>query len=365
LAVAAAVAVLAGASLYWVRATTPPAFARIQTLWGQVTLSGVAMRPGAAMAPGGALEIAGEGEAAFQVGRAADVRLTGPGRLAFGGTPQRPELHLDSGRLTVLIEHRRSDESFAVATTDGRVEVRGTRFVVGYTAAGSYVHVEEGQVAAFRQGIAAPFAVKAGETFALVAEPAAALPAEPVALPAPPSAPAPAGAAACAKQACDQATTRARKAMRAGEPTRAIGLVDEALTGATECAPAPRCLDELGYLRAEALRQAGRVEAAVAAYKTLNRTSATRATRQNALYAAAQLERGLGRATDARTSFERAYAVHPDGALAEEALAGLLELLDPASAQARATAESYLHRYPQGMAAAHARRILSGAARAP
>jgi tetratricopeptide (TPR) repeat protein len=154
--------------------------------------------------------------------------------------------------------------------------------------------------------------------------------------------------------------------MRAGKPARAVELVDGELGRAKDCSPPGRCLDELGYLRAEALRQGGRLEAAVAAYRSLNRPGATRAMRQNALYAAAQLERRLGRAADARQSFEQAFTANPDGALGEEALAALLDLLEPATAAAHATAQRYLGRYPHGVAAARARRILSsGATRAP
>jgi outer membrane protein assembly factor BamD (BamD/ComL family) len=148
--------------------------------------------------------------------------------------------------------------------------------------------------------------------------------------------------------------------MRAGNPMRAIDIVEETLGKFENCAPTSRCLDELGYLRAEALRQAGRLDGAVTAFKSLNRAGATRAMRQNALYAAAQLERKLGRSEDARQSLERAYAAYPDGALSEEALAGLLELPKGGDADARAVAERYLARFPQGMAAARARRILSG-----
>jgi outer membrane protein assembly factor BamD (BamD/ComL family) len=120
-------------------------------------------------------------------------------------------------------------------------------------------------------------------------------------------------------------------------------------------------VDELGYLRAEALRQAGRTEAAVAAYRSLNRPGATRAMRQNALYAAGLLEHNLGRDAEARQSFKQALAANPGGALAEEAMAGLMDLANPGSAEARKAAERYLARYPHGLAAARARRILSEA----
>jgi outer membrane protein assembly factor BamD (BamD/ComL family) len=151
--------------------------------------------------------------------------------------------------------------------------------------------------------------------------------------------------------------------MRAGNPTRAIEVVDGALGRGAECPPTSRCLDELGYLRAEALRQAGRLDAAVTAYKSLSRAGATRAMRQNALYAAAQIERRLGRPEDARQSLERAYAAYPNGALGEEAMAALLDLLDATGADARPTADRYLARYPQGIVAARARRILSRTSR--
>jgi TolA-binding protein len=299
------------------------------------------------------LEIAAEGEAAFLVGRGAEVRLVGPGRVAFDGTPNAPRLRLDSGRVFVQVAHRQADESFLVATAHGRVEVKGTRFVVGYDTQGSYVHVDEGEVMAYRLGEAKPWAVAAGTTFSLKEEEAPA----PTPLPAVQPVPEP---QTCAKSTCADQGARARKAMRAGSPLRAVDIVDEALGKAESCAPTSRCLDELGYLRAEALRQAGRLDGAVAAFKSLNRASATRAMRQNALYAAAQLEQKLGRSQDARQSLERAYTAYPDGALSEEALAGLLDLLENTGADAKAAAERYLARFPQGVAAARARRILSG-----
>ena len=353
-ALAALLVLAAGLGLLSLRSATAQPFARIQTLWGRVTLSGVAMTNGAAMGPGGVLEIAAEGEAAFLVGRKAEVRLVGPGRVAFDGTSKTPHLRLDSGRVFVQVAHREAGESFQVTTAHGRVEVKGTRFVVGYGAQGSYVHVDEGQVVAYRQGEPTPRVVAAGSTFSLKAEDAPA----PSPLPAVEPAPEP---RTCAKSTCAEEGARARKAMRAGSPLRAVDIVDEALGEAESCAPTSRCLDELGYLRAEALRQAGRLDGAVTAFKSLNRAGATRAMRQNALYAAAQLERKLGRGEDARQSLERAYAAYPDGALSEEALAGLLDLLESTSPDARAAAERYLARFPQGMAAVRARRILSGA----
>lgn len=352
LALAAGLAFALGAGWLSLRAKSPPPFARIETLWGSVTLSGAAMSQGAAIAPGGVLDIGGEGEVAVAVGRSAQVRLFGPGRLTLAGSLRAPVLRLDGGRLSLEVAHRQIGESFAVTTAHGRVEVRGTRFVVGYGAQGSYVHVDEGEVAAFRAGLAMPFAVRAGETFSLV---------EPRPLPPPAAAVAP-EQPPCPAPMCSEAGARARRAMRAGNPGRALELVEQAMGQAASCPPEPRCLDELGYLRAEALQQAGRTEAAVAAYRSLNRPGATRAMRQNALYAEALLERHLGHDSDARQSLERAYAASPEGALAEESLAASLELAEPTSAAARALADRYVRRYPHGSAAPRARRILAGAA---
>jgi ferric-dicitrate binding protein FerR (iron transport regulator) len=351
-ALAAGLIVAVGIGAVALRFSTPPPLARIQTLWGHVTLSGAAMTPGATMAEGGTLEIADQGEAAFVVGRQAGVRLQGPGRVALIGTSRHPRLRLDSGRLSVQISHRQADETFMVATAHGHIEVRGTRFVIGYAGQGSFVHVEDGEVAAYRRGVPEPFSVKAGETFPLVPEPQQAPAEAPAAKPEP---------RPCPPSSCSDSAGQARKAMRIGNPARAVDLVDEALGESRHCPVEPRCQDELGYLRAEALRQAGRTEAAVAAYRSLNRSGTTRAMRQNALYAAGLLERSLGRDEDAQQSFKQALAANPDGALAEESLAGLMDSAKPGSAQARATAERYLHRYPHGVAAARARRILSEA----
>jgi len=267
--------------LFSLRATAPQPFAHIQTLWGRVTFAGLAMSNGATIAPGGVLEIAGEGEASFLVGRAAEVRLSGPARVAFDGTSQKPRLRLDSGRLAVEIAHRRADEGFAVLTAQGRIEVRGTRFVVAYAEQNSYVHVEQGEVAAYRAGDVSPSAVKAGDTFWFARVGETAPPAAADEIPPPAAEPRP-----CPPLRCSEAGTRARKAMRAGNPARAVELVEQALGEVANCAPAQlpssrgedlpgfphqRCLDELGYLRAEALRQSGRLEAAITAFRSLNR----------------------------------------------------------------------------------------------
>jgi outer membrane protein assembly factor BamD (BamD/ComL family) len=81
--------------------------------------------------------------------------------------------------------------------------------------------------------------------------------------------------------------------------------------------------------------------------------------RQNALYAAAQLERRRGRSADARADYERALEVAPHGALHEEALIGAMETAELAgeAVRARALAKRYLEAFPRGLSAANARRV--------
>ena len=64
-ALAAGLVLAIGVGVFWARPATSQPFARLQTLWGQVTLSGVAMSKGAVLGPGMVLDIAAEGEAAL------------------------------------------------------------------------------------------------------------------------------------------------------------------------------------------------------------------------------------------------------------------------------------------------------------
>jgi tetratricopeptide (TPR) repeat protein len=151
--------------------------------------------------------------------------------------------------------------------------------------------------------------------------------------------------------------------MRAGDAARALRLVEGAMAARLDCvdtsAGASSCHDELRYLRAEALREDGRFDAAVAAYKALDHRGAPAAMRQNAFYAAAQLEQRLGRPTAARADFERALAAAPAGALREEALLGALDSATAAGEAGRASelARRYLEAFPAGLGATRARAL--------
>jgi tetratricopeptide (TPR) repeat protein len=187
-----------------------------------------------------------------------------------------------------------------------------------------------------------------------VPEPTAPLPA--------PAAPTPRHVCSAPPVSCRFLTQAVRGGIRGRKYEHALSLIEPALQPQRPYCRPLACRNELGYLRAEALRGAGRLDEAVAAYKLLDRGNAPSATRQNALYAAAQLERRLGKLAAARSDFDRALAAAPGGALREESMLGAMEAADRDGDHvgARAAARRYLDTFPAGIGAAQARRILAG-----
>ena len=91
------------------------------------------------VAAGGAVEVALDSGAALV--------MEGAGRFTLEGSARDVAVRLAEGKLRAAVAHRLPDQTFAVLTTDLRVEVRGTQFAVDATPAGSRVEVTEGQVA--------------------------------------------------------------------------------------------------------------------------------------------------------------------------------------------------------------------------
>ena len=356
----------------WLRAGAPAtpvgyaAFARVQ---GGVIVGDRTPAPGARVATGAPITVAAGAVAELALDRGATLRVEGPAGLVLDGSARAVAIRLAEGKLEAQVAHRQSDETFAVVTSDMRVEVRGTRFSVVAGADGSHVAVTEGRVAVQLADGRTSLVSAGGSADSIVAEPSQPSDDEPPSTGAPPPAPERTDIdrqAACADAArtC-QATARAvRASMRGGDSERALRLIADARRaqrgGEASCGGGDgACDDEIRYLHAEALNQAGRFDDAVAAYHALDRRGAPPAMRQNALYAAAQIERRRGRMAAAKTDFERALVAAPRGALHEEALVGAMESAQAAGdgARARALAARYLGEFPGGRAAPAARRV--------
>ena len=348
---------------------TAVAFATVLRADGPLVSDGHPLAPRAVLEPGSELSCAGPGITDLSLARGSWLRLVGPARVALGGTRSDVSIRLDSGTLTAAVAHRAPAETFAVITRDLRVEVRGTRFSVGATVEHSWVSVDEGRVeVVFRDGRTR--LVSAGETADSIPEPGASPPLPSSSLSSPLSSPPGArGPSGCAetRRACEATARAVRESMRAGDREKALRLLsledhkrhdDGAAGGCPSGAGA--CADELGYLRAETLRGAGRIDDAIGAYKALDRRGAPPAMRQNALYAAAELERRQGHPRRARADYQSARTAAPRGALREEARVGemdsALEAGDGAAAQI--LARRYLREFPAGLGAAQARRLI-------
>jgi ferric-dicitrate binding protein FerR (iron transport regulator) len=311
---------------------------------------------GAEMNAGKQLHLETGSDLNLKLAAGATLHLTGPARLELLGDPDHVALRLVAGRLEVSVTHRRPDQTFSVILPDGRIEVRGTRFVAIASEAGSSVEVSEGTIAAFdREGT--QHSVSAPGSYAFRPAPVIA---PPTPVPAPKQRPATRAPQTCTPIDCATVAAKVRGKMRARQFGQAIDLLGAA-AGPTECMQRSACGDELGYLRAEALRLAGQTDAAVAAYKALDRPGAPATARQNALYSAGQLERRAGRFAAARADYEAALAAHPMGALREEAMIGAMDAADREGDQPGATsaARRYLSAFPTGLAVDRARAIVS------
>ncbi len=350
---------------------TDRGYATLTRVTGTLTIDGRAQAVTAGLPADREIVLAAATEAELSLARGSTLRIAGPAHLRLGGTARAVEVRLEAGTLDAAVAHRVAGETFAVATPDLRVEVRGTKFAVVATTAGSSVRVSEGRVAVrFADGSERP--VGAGESASWPTPAAPPPPAADAALAPAASATAeaqPAATCGTVVRTCEEAGRAARGSMRSGDAAHALRLIaagsHEARVGEGSCAPnLIACQDELRYLRAEAFRQEGSLDEAVAAYHQLDRHGAPAAMRQNALYAAAQIEERQGRKRQAHRDYERALGVAPEGALGEEALAGSMESAAALGelARARRLARRYLETFPSGLRVATAQRLAGSGA---
>jgi ferric-dicitrate binding protein FerR (iron transport regulator) len=365
-------AAAAAAIVIWLRVGGhPPApvaasYAWVSDIGGDVRVGEKSLPAGARIPAGTPIVLAAGGAVNMELDGGAAVEVAGPARFTFEGSASAVAVRLTEGKLSAQVTHRRPDETFAVITRHTRVEVRGTQFYVDASGEGTHVAVAEGRVAVLLDDGRSTL-VSAGGSYDW--HPPGL---EPAVQPVLPPGDAPAlleRSSSCADVArsCQAAARAIRATMRGGDTERALRMIADArraARGGDASCPggAGACDDELRYLHAEALNQAGRLDDAVAAYRALDRRGAPSAMRQNALYAAAQIERRQGRLAAAAADFELASAAAPRGALREDALVGAMESARAAGdgPRARALATRYLDEFPRGLGAAAARKLTSG-----
>jgi hypothetical protein len=371
-----AIALLAAATVVlWLRAgSSPPApvgYAALASIRGTVSVGNRPTTAAVRVPVGAPITLGADAAVLLALDSGASVSVDGPGDLIIEGSARDVAIRLQAGKLSAEVAHRQADQSFAVITRDLRVEVRGTKFSVDATPAGSRVDVSEGQVAVhFADGhrtlVSAGGQATTFETESPSPAPPEEIPPSPATPRLPARAPASETAAACVEVArsCQTTAGAVRASMRGGGSERALRQIADARRELRAAGPrcegsVNACEDELGYLNAEALNLEGRLDAAAAAYRALDRRGAPPAMRQNALYATAQIERRQGRPAAAVAAFERALAAAPRGALHEDALVGAMESAHEAgdAARARMLGARYLKEFPRGLAAPTARRF--------
>jgi len=308
LAMAAAVAI-------WIGVRRPqPEVARAIVVGGDVT---VAAGPG---------EI-GDAAVTVRSGRGGEVKLADAATALAPATEivwrqERRIVELRGGSLTVDVAHR-PGQHFEVRTPRFIVEVVGTRFSVdlaGVRTERGTVRVlsPDGKLIGYLEGGHAwtvPDGAAHGE--AETVEP----PAPPAEAPAPPrEPPAIAAAPGAHEETAAVRLGRARRALASGRAAEARRIVEPLFRLGRDVAAEARAIAAESYL------SEGRYEDAVERYRVVVRDFPSTPQAESALYAIAQLESEHGRPAEARATLQRYLDRYPRGRFAKEASERLARL---------------------------------------
>jgi TolA-binding protein len=287
------------------------------------------------------------------------------GRLRIGtATPDGTRLVLLSGETTASVVHRARSRWF-VAAGPFEIAVVGTRFGARWDADNQQLSVElyEGAVEVKGGRLGSPVAVRAGQRLDVGAlandwhiAPLVSTAEQPseTAAPAgeaPSNGPVPSAPAA--------ATALSWQTLMSRSDFTAI--VDEAQAMGVD-----RCLVSCSPLNlrilADAARYTGKLEIAENSLLALRRRAPAQAA--VAAFFLGRLYESQGRSAEALRMYDRHLSEGPRSDYAEEAAAGRIRVLVRMgdAPRAREMAESYLRRYPGGVHASSARRVIDGAA---
>jgi transmembrane sensor len=290
--------------------------------------------------------------------------------LSPGGRLRIDAASRDGARLSLLdgetvasVVHR-ARSRWSVAAGPFEVVVIGTRFGARWDAEAERLSVElhEGAVEVKGGRLGAPVVVRAGQRLEVGTSPGdwriTPLGSRPDEPPIPPPAseaasPAPAESATAAAGALAWPTLMSRSDFATVvEQAQAMG-VDRCLV---ICSP-----QNLRIL-ADAARYTGRFDLAESSLLALRRRSPAQA--GAAAFFLGRLYESRGRSAEALRMYDQRLSEGARGDYAEEATAGRMRMLARLGdvGKARETAENYLRRYPGGVHAASARRVIEGAA---
>jgi len=310
-----AVLAMAAAVAIWIGVRAPAEFS---VVGGDVTVAPAAASADATARAAITLRSARGGEVKLAD---ASTALAPATEIVWRGEQRVVELR--EGSLTIDVVHR-PGQHFEVRTPRFVVEVVGTRFSVDLAG----VRTERGTVRVRGRDGKEIGTLGAGQAWLMPEESASAAPVEPPAPPTegppPPREPSAAVAtAATPDEIAGARLARARRALARGNAGEARRAVEPLFRLGRDTASEARAL------YAESFLIEGRYEDAITGYQVVTRDFPSTPQAESALYAVAQLESEHGRPADARATLQRYLGRYPHGRFAKEAADRLARLSPP------------------------------------